>query len=160
MSTASHPQPEHHHQVRIHIDQKPHHSPNPTTGEALYILGGVAAGLELYREVRGNREDRPIESDADPIRIHEDEHFHSGPTVVHELAIIINGQQKHVKAKSLTFAELVALAFNPIPTGPNILFTITYECGPRQNPEGTLMPGGTVKIKEGMIFNVTATDKS
>jgi hypothetical protein len=32
---------EHKHQVRIHIDQKPHESPNPTTGEALYKLGHV-----------------------------------------------------------------------------------------------------------------------
>ncbi len=159
MSTAPHPHPDHH-QVRIHIDQHPHHSPNATTGEALYVLGGVAAGFELFREVRGNREDKPIENDADVIRLHEDDHFHSSPVQVHELAIIVNGQQKHVKAKSLSFEQLVALAFNPIPTGENILFTITYECGPRQNPEGTLMPGGTVKIKEGMIFNVTATDKS
>jgi hypothetical protein len=28
---------EHHHQVRIHIDQKPYESPNPTTGEALTL---------------------------------------------------------------------------------------------------------------------------
>jgi len=27
------------HQARIHIDQKPYESPNPTTGEALYKLG-------------------------------------------------------------------------------------------------------------------------
>lgn len=159
MSTATQPQPEHH-QVRIHIDQHPYHSPNPTTGEALYVLSGVAAGFELFREVRGNREDKPMENDAEPIRLHEDEHFHSGPVQIHAVAIIVNGQQKHVKAKSLTFEQLVALAFNPVPTGPNILFTITYECGPHQNPEGTLMPSGTVKIKEGMIFNVTATDKS
>ena len=27
--------------VRIHIDQELHESPNPTTGEALYVLGRV-----------------------------------------------------------------------------------------------------------------------
>ena len=48
------------HHVRIHIDQKEYESPNPTTGEALYILGNVQPGLELYREVRGDREDPPI----------------------------------------------------------------------------------------------------
>ena len=158
--TAPQPEAEHKHQVRIHIDQKPHHSPNPTTGEALYTLGGVAAGFELYREVSGNREDRPIEKDDETIHLKEDEHFHSAPAQAHEVAIIVNGQQKRVKSKSLTFSELVALAFDPIPQGPNILFTITYEDGPRANREGTLMPGGTVKVKECMIFNVTATDKS
>ena len=44
------------HHMRIHIDQKEYESPNPTTGEALYILGNVQPGLELYREVRGDKE--------------------------------------------------------------------------------------------------------
>ena len=30
------------HEVRVHIDQEPFTSPNPTTGVALYTLGGVA----------------------------------------------------------------------------------------------------------------------
>jgi hypothetical protein len=52
------------------------------------------------------------------------------------------------------------LAFNPVPTGPNIVFTVTFRKGPLENPEGTLTPGETVEIKDGMIFDVTATDKS
>jgi hypothetical protein len=48
---------EHKNQVRIHIDQKPYESPNPTTGEALYKLGHVQPGLELFREVKGDKED-------------------------------------------------------------------------------------------------------
>lgn len=148
------------HEVRVHIDQKPHHSPNPTTGHALYLLGNVASGMELYREVDGNREDQPVENDHEVVRLKQDEHFHSGPAQKVELAIIVNGQKKSVHSKSLTFAELVALAFNPIPEGPNILFTITYEDGPKANREGTLLPGVKVKLKECMIFNVTATDKS
>jgi hypothetical protein len=44
---------EHKHQVRIHIDEKPYESPNPTTGEALYKLGSVQPGYDLFREVRG-----------------------------------------------------------------------------------------------------------
>lgn len=60
----------------------------------------------------------------------------------------------------MTFDEIVRLAFNPVPTGPNIMFTITYRHGPHTNPEGSLMEGNSVKIKEGMIFDVTPTDKS
>ncbi len=74
--------------------------------------------------------------------------------------IIVNGRQKLVTKKELTFAEVVALAFDNPPTGPNIVFTITYRRGEGNKPEGTLVEGETVKIKEGMIFNVTATDKS
>jgi hypothetical protein len=48
---------EHTHEVRIHIDEHKYESPNPTTGAALYTLGNVAAGLELYREVSGDKEE-------------------------------------------------------------------------------------------------------
>ena len=74
--------------------------------------------------------------------------------------IIVNGRQKEVTAKELTFAEIVALAFDNPPTGENWVFTVTYRRGQGNKPEGTLVEGETVKIKEGMIFNVTATDKS
>ena len=77
-----------------------------------------------------------------------------------DFTIIVNGRQKVVTAKELSFVEIVALAFDNPPTGPNIIFTVTYRRGDGNKPEGTLVEGETVKIKEGMIFNVTATDKS
>lgn len=148
------------HGVRIHIDQKPYESPNPTTGEAIYKLGNIQPGLELYREVRGDKEDLPIPNGPETVHLKQDEHFHSGPVQSKEITIFVNGQKKVVETKELSFAQVVALGFNPVPTGPNILFTITYENGPHSNPEGSLMESGTVKIKKGMVFNVTATDKS
>jgi Multiubiquitin len=149
-----------HHEVRIHIDQTPCNSPNPTTGEALYILGKVSPGLELYREVGGDREDPSIPNDRAPVHLKADEHFHSGAVHKKEFTIVVNGKKKVVTKAELSFDELVALAFNSVPTGPNVLFTITYEGGPRENPEGTLMKGQSVKIKNGMIFNVKHTDRS
>lgn len=77
-----------------------------------------------------------------------------------DLTIVVNGRDRVVGSKELTFDELVALAFENPPTGPNIVFTITYRRGHGDKPEGTLVEGGTVRIKDGMIFNVTATDKS
>lgn len=77
-----------------------------------------------------------------------------------EFNIIVNGRQKVVSAKEISFAEIVALAFDNPPTGPYIIFTVTYRRGSGNKPEGTLVEGETVKIKEGMIFDVTCTDKS
>ena len=145
-------------QVRIHIDQKPYHSPNPTSGKALYALGEVKPGLMLYREVKGDHEDAPIEDGPEAIRLVEDEHFHSGPPK--EYHIIVNGKKKTVNVMRLSFDQLVDLAFNPRPAGPNIMFTINYGKGPKANPEGELLPGQTVKIKDEMVFCVTPTDKS
>lgn len=85
---------------------------------------------------------------------HEDQGHNKDTT------IIVNGRPKVVSAKELSFAEVVALAFDNPPTGENIVFTITFRRGNGNKPEGTMIEGEVVKIKEGMIFNVTATDKS
>ena len=74
--------------------------------------------------------------------------------------VIINGREKVVTDKQFTFKELIYLTFANTPQGPNVCFTVTYRNGPRKNPEGTMVEGDTVKIKKGMVFNVTATDKS
>lgn len=88
------------------------------------------------------------------------ENKHEGQGSNKEFTIIVNGREKVVTARELSFAEVVALAFDAPPTGQNIVFTVTYRRGEGNKPEGTLVEGETVKIKEGMIFNVTATDKS
>jgi len=77
-----------------------------------------------------------------------------------EVTIVVNGREKSVEKGALTFDELVALAFDDPPTGQFICFTITFRRGQGNKPEGTLAEGETVRVKEGMIFNVTATDKS
>ena len=77
-----------------------------------------------------------------------------------EITIIVNGREKTVTEKELTEGDLVKLAFDDPPTGEFICFTITYRRGQGSKPEGTLEEGEAVKVKKGMIFNVTATDKS
>ena len=149
---------EHKHKVKIFIDQGAYESPSPTAADALYVLGKVPAGLELYREVSGDREDQPIENGPEIVHLKEDEHFHSGPPKTY--TIFVNGQKKVVTTKTVTFDQIVKLAYPTPPAGSNILYTISYEDGPPANPQGSLKEGGTVKVKDGMIFNVTATDKS
>lgn len=85
----------------------------------------------------------------------QEEHGHDK-----EYTIIVNARPKVVTKKELSFAEIIALAFDNPPQGPNIVFTVTYRRGEGQKPEGGLVERETVRIKEGMIFNVTATDKS
>ena len=74
--------------------------------------------------------------------------------------IVVNGREKEVTQKELSFSEVVTLAFGSAPGGNNIIFTVTYKRGHGNKPEGTLVEGDGVKIKDGMIFNVTRTDKS
>jgi hypothetical protein len=77
------------------------------------------------------------------------------------ITIYVNTKPKTVAKTELTFDEIVGLAYdgNP-PAGPDWSFTVSYHKGQGDKPEGTLRQGGTVKVKEGMIFDVTATNKS
>lgn len=77
------------------------------------------------------------------------------------VTIIVNGRQKEVaKKEELSFDEVVNLAYdNNPPSGPNVVITVTYSKGV-DGKQGSLVKGGAVKVKDGMIFNVTATDKS
>ena len=77
-----------------------------------------------------------------------------------EITIVVNGRPKRVAKEELTFDEIVKLAFDTPPSGPNVVITVTYHRGHGEKPEGSLLPGGTVKVKDRMIFDVTATDKS
>ncbi len=146
------------HNVRIHIDQHRYESPSPTTGEALCLLGKVAAGSDLYREIEGNREDQPVWDAGEEIHLREDEHFHSGPAK--QITIFVNGRSQEVTQRLLSFMGVVAWAFDPVPSGPDWVFTVTYRKAASKPHDGTLTQGEHVKVKNGTVFNVTATNKS
>jgi hypothetical protein len=74
------------------------------------------------------------------------------------VTIIINAKKHEVQKEKLSFDEVVALS--GLPHDENTIFTITYSKGHQDKPQGQLVRGDTVPVKEGMIFNVTATSKS
>ena len=76
------------------------------------------------------------------------------------ITIIVNGREKTVEDKELTYDEILALAFDPVPTGEMICFTVNYRRGTGNKPEGELDEGETLKLKKGLILNVTYTDKA
>ena len=74
--------------------------------------------------------------------------------------IIVNGRQKTVSSDELTFDEVVKLAFDPVPSDPNIIFHVLYSNSAGRPPTGKLFAGGTVKLQDGTVFNVSKTNKS
>lgn len=78
-----------------------------------------------------------------------------------DVTIKVNGSDEIVQKGSVTYDQIVAFGVAlGLPSGPNILYTITYRKAESKPHEGDLVQGGTVEVKEGTIFNVTATDKS
>ena len=82
------------------------------------------------------------------------------------VTIIVNGREKAIPKNELsadgelTFKQVVNLAYDPQPSGPDIVFTMSYRNGAGRPPEGRLGAGQSVKVQDGTVFNVTYTDKS
>ena len=76
-----------------------------------------------------------------------------------EFTIIVNGREKKFTGKEISFKQVIELAFGTYEDNPNIVYTVTYSKG-EDKKEGTMTAGSTVKVKDGMIFNATRTDKS
>lgn len=79
-------------------------------------------------------------------------------THVHHYSIIVNGREKRVETDALTYDQVVALAFDPVPTDK--LFDVRFHDAEPPKTHGTLLPGETVTIKNGTKFDVTATNAS
>lgn len=75
------------------------------------------------------------------------------------VTIIVNAQQKTVAKEQLFFDDVVDLAYPGGPRGATLVYTVAYRRA-RGNKSGTLVEGESVPVKEGMIFDVTQTDKS
>lgn len=73
--------------------------------------------------------------------------------------IIVNARPKAWNEDTISYTQVVNLAFPPPHTSTEI-FTVQYSRGPKENPQGTLVEGQSVKVKSGMVFDVSRTDKS
>lgn len=77
------------------------------------------------------------------------------------VTIVVDGTPHEVpKKEDITYAEVVTLAYPDYPQHPEITYSVTYTRGHGHKPEGILVPGGSVKVKEGMSFRVDRTGQS
>ena len=78
------------------------------------------------------------------------------------ITILVNGEEKMLPphVKQLSYEEVVELAYGTKPNNPNTIYTVAYSNGPVENHKGTLTRGRFVFVKEGMVFNVSKSDKS
>jgi hypothetical protein len=141
-------------------------------GRSLEWPRKVISGLTIKRLVAKDNDDIELvlEREDAPDKIIEDddevrlgavgvEKFTTRPAKV-QIKIVVNGRTNEWTKKTISFAELVAIAYPVPPTGQCIVYTITYHQGPPRRPEGTLTEGESVRARDRMVFNVRFTDKS
>ena len=123
-------------------------------------LGNISLNDELYLDLPGDWNDDFIENDEiiDLARPGV-EHFIS-KSKPKEYKIIVNAREKLWNQHSISFEQIIELAFGSYDNNPNRGYTVTYCKGPKPNNEGIMVKGSVVDIKNNMIFDVTATDKS
>jgi hypothetical protein len=125
-------------------------------GKALYTLANVPDDQAVYLDTRGG-DNRLIEP-GDQVDLTQPgvERF---VTAARKYEIFVNTRPKIVTGSLVTFEQIVELAY-PGPHDPNVVFTVTYRHAASTPPSGELGPGGTVRIKNGSIFNVTRAVQS
>jgi hypothetical protein len=76
------------------------------------------------------------------------------------ITIIVEGTPHEWTKKEITYAEVVTLEVPDYPSHPEITYSVKYKNGHGNKPEGILVPGASVKVKEGMKFSVSETGQS
>ena len=76
------------------------------------------------------------------------------------VTIIVEGTPHEWPKTEITYAEVVTLEVPDYAQHPEITYSVKYKRGHGDKPEGILSPGGSVKVKEGMIFSVSPTGQS
>ena len=75
-----------------------------------------------------------------------------------QVTIYVNTRPHIVIKEKISFSDVVALS--GLPGGENVTFSVAYRRGKGHGAEGSLIEGQSVQVQDGMIFNVTRTDKS
>lgn len=130
------------------------------SGTVLYGLAKPGKGEAVFLEVRGG-EDRLIEH-GDLIDLGESgiERFITAQKPPTTFEIIVNSRPRTVDARTVTFEQIVQLAF-PGQHDPNVVFSMTYRHAASTPHAGELGAGGSVDVKKkGTVFNVTRTVQS
>ncbi len=130
------------------------------TGAELRKLGNIPDEDDIFLKMKEPWKDELI---ADETRIDlarpEIEHFFSKEKDV-EVVIIVNGTPKKWDKRQISFKDVIILAYGKYVDSPTLVYTVAYEDGPKQNPEGSMLKGDVVVVKNKMIFHASATDKS
>jgi hypothetical protein len=79
---------------------------------------------------------------------------------VKTMTIIVEGTPHDWLKKEITYSEVVSLEVADYEQHPEITYSVKYVRGHGNKPEGILSLGGSVKVKEGMMFSVSETSQS
>ena len=78
----------------------------------------------------------------------------------HSVTIIVEGTPHEWPKGDISYVEVVTLEVPDYAQHPEITYSVTYKRGHGNKPEGTLAPGASVRVKDGMRISVSETGQS
>ena len=72
----------------------------------------------------------------------------------------MNTEEKRWDEKKISYEQVIVLAFGSYEKDDKIAYTVDYLKGSDSHHEGSLTEGKDVPVKNGMIFNVSRTNRS
>jgi hypothetical protein len=129
------------------------------TGAEIRKLGNISHEDEIFLKIKKPWEDELVtdETNVDLARPGIEQFFSK---MKFPISIIVNGTPKDWSEEKISYEQVVKLAFDNYVENARTAYTVTYDKGPRQNPEGTMVKGDLVNVKNKMRFNVSATNQS
>lgn len=86
-------------------------------------------------------------------------HADQAPGQQKSTSIVVNGREREFVGHKITYEEVVGLAFPGEGTGGDTLvYTVAY--AKLHGNDGTLVAGQDVTVHDGMVFNVSKTNRS
>jgi hypothetical protein len=77
------------------------------------------------------------------------------------VTIIVEGTpHQWPKDEKISFDQIVVWVFPAYSPSDGKAYTVTFERGEGEKPEGQLVKGSSVKVKDGMTFHVSRTGES
>jgi len=129
-------------------------------GSQIRSQGNIADNFQIFLDNKQPWDDELIEDNeiVDLARPGK-EKFYSKEKCF-SVEIIVNLEPKPWNAEKITFEQVIVLAYGSYDSDPRKGYTVTYDRGPIQNIEGTMVAKGEVFVKHKMIFNVKQTHTS
>jgi hypothetical protein len=128
------------------------------TGSELRFNGKIPNDHDIFLDIADEWEDDLIE-DTEFVDLAREGKEKFISKIKEKVSVNVNGTNHLWEKEMISFIEVVQLAGHQM-TNPNTAFTVAYENGDFSHPEGVLTNGKYVKVKNKMMFYVTATDKS
>ncbi len=130
------------------------HAASLTVREVLDIAGLRVEDHVLVERQNGNEVIFPKPDES--VALRADLRLHTRPREYH---IVVNGRERLVDHDELTYAQVVALAPNMPPPSDHVELLVSY-VNAAHHAKGDLIPGESVRIKNGTQFSVAPGNRS